>query len=283
MRVSRLKLSRKKNPKSYFLAPFLLFLSRFRRRFFLISPLFIIGALSVTWQFGYIQSFYDSLATKTSDLLSRCGYRFHDIYIQGRTFTTMQEILQAVNMYQGDPSFKYSPSDIKNRLEQLPWIAKADVRRELPGALHIHMSERKPIALWQHQQRFYLVDEEGIVIQASMLPQFQHLPIVVGQDAPLQTPKILAMLGHYKEILTRITGIVRMNKRRWDLILHKKLTIKLPETQVEAALARLNFLLEAHKINLDEVTVIDLRLQKQLIAKVSPHAAARLKLKGVSA
>ncbi len=280
MRVSRLKLSRKKNPKRYFFAPLLLFLSRFRYSLSFIGLSFVLIAVVLSWYLGYIAQLSHITSSKISFLAGQFGYRLNDIYIQGRVFTSRQDVLSAVDMYRGESSFKYPLKEIKGRLERMPWIVKAEVRRELPGALHIVVTERKPIALWQHQQRFYLVDENGMIIQAPMRKQFENLPVVVGQDAPQQTPKLLKLLMGYKEIMQRVTALVRINKRRWDLILNKTLTIKLPENQVEAAILRLNFLLEAKKINLNELMAIDLRLPKQLIAKVSPHTAERLKLKG---
>jgi len=288
MRVSRLKLSKKSRKKQSILnrlspgvlfAPFLLFLSRFR--FGLILGVFgscaIVGA--GLWKIGLFERFERQVTDLIVDGSLRLGYRFEDIFIQGRKATSSIDILNAVNMHRGDSSFKYSPHEIKARLEAIPWIERAEVQRYLPGILKIELKERQPIALWQHQQQYYYVDASGVVLQTKLTHVPPGLPLVVGLDAPQHAPHLLTLLANHKEVMNGITALVRINKRRWDLILANKLTIKLPETQVEVALARLNFLLEAKKINLDEVTMIDLRTPKRLIARVKPETATRLKLK----
>lgn len=283
MRFSRLRLSRKNNPKGYVFAPFLLQFSRFRMHLAAIFLGFITLVSTVLWCTGSLQKSFDKAICDLSFSMGKMGYRFHDVLIQGRHFTSKHSILHAIHMHQGQSIFTHSPEDVKARLEQLPWVKKAIVHRQLPGILHIFIQEHKPIARWQHQQKFALVAEDGAILNVPISPDFHTLPIVVGLDAPQQTPSLLNLLSSYPEVQKRLSAIVRVNKRRWDLMLQRGVTIKLPETGVESALARLNFILEGKKVNLDEVDAIDLRLPKQMIAKVPMHTAARLKLKGVAA
>lgn len=281
MRVSRLKLKGKKGQKrsriSFSSAFFFLAQHRFFRRS-LVSG-FVALVLGLTWIFNGFEYLY----TKTSDIFIASthsyGYKLSDIIITGRKHTSPQDVLRLINNHHGGPVFKDSVSEIQQRLtSEISWIKKADVRRILPNQLIIEIEERTPIALWQHQKKFYLIDGEGIVI-GPQVPGFETLPVVVGQDAPQYAPKILSLLDSYPEVKKRLSALVRVQMRRFDIMLHGKMTIKLPEVQIESALSRLNFLLEARKINLDEVTMIDLRLPKQLIVKVSEKAAKRLKLK----
>lgn len=282
MRFSRLKLSRKNNPKGYVFAPFLLQFSRFRMHIAALLSAFIILISGLLWYTGALRESFDKTAHQVSLSMGKIGYRFHDVLIQGRHFTSQQSILHAIHMHQGQSMFTHSPEEIKERLEQLPWVKNAIVHRQLPGILHIFIQEHKPIARWQHQQKFSLVAEDGAILNVPIAPDFHKLPIVVGVDAPQQTPSLLNLLSSYPEVQKRLSAIVRINKRRWDLVLQRGVTIKLPETGVESALARLNFIFEGRKVNLDEVNAIDLRLPKQMIAKVPAHTATRLKLKGVA-
>ena len=142
------------------------------------------------------------------------------------------------------------------------------------------MIERKPIALWHHQQSFFLVDQEGIVITSPNITQFQHLPVVVGADAPVHAPKILALLEKFPEIRKRLSSLVRIRQRRWDLSLENSILVKLPEDSVEDALARLSLLIEQKKISKDETSIVDLRVPKQVILRLSKAAAVRIKIKG---
>ncbi len=288
MRISRLKLSKTKrkgqSPFSRFapralVAPILLFLSRFRfgLAFGLLGFLSCVGF--ICWHLGILERAEKITRDVTVDITSQMGYRFEDIFIQGRKTTSSADILDAVNLHRGDSIFKYSTAELKARLEAIAWIERADVQRYLPGIIKIDLKERYPVAVWQHQKQFYYVDGNGVVLQAKFVEAPKGLPVIVGVDAPQHVPRLLKLLNQYKEVKNQVTGMIRINKRRWDLVLSEKLTIKLPETQLEVALARLNFLLEAKKIDLEEVLNIDLRTPKRLIARVPPHTATRLKLK----
>lgn len=280
MRFSRLKLSKKRNIFTQLAAPLLLFFSRFRHGVSLMVFIFLCAFGAVTWQLGYFEEGYTRTITAIFRFLGKLGYTFNDVYVQGRYYTQIKEILGAIKIHHGESIFKCASAEIRESLERLPWVEHAVVYKKLPNQLHIQIKERTPIALWQHQKRFYLVDQNGAIIHTNNIPQTQSLPVIVGTDAPHHAPKLLNLLSHYKEIKSAVTGIVRINRRRWDLILNKNITIKLPEIQVEVALARLNFLLEAKKIKLDEFLAIDLRLPKQLIAKMAPHTASRIKVRG---
>ena len=68
--------------------------------------------------------------------------------------------------------------------------SSATVKRQLPGVIFIQLMERQPVALWQHHQRHYLVDEQGVIISSDNLQGFARLPIIVGGDAWFMLPYI---------------------------------------------------------------------------------------------
>lgn len=288
----------------YPFAPLLIRIHHIRRRGLPIFGFMLILIGFTGWYTGYTQHMYENCSTRLVRMLGKFGYTFQDLYIEGRTQTTLHDVMDAIDMTQGSSLFTHTPHAVQERLEALPWIAHADVHRNLAGSLHLKILEKKAIALWQHQKQFYLVDESGLIIQKSnlqtpsdaspsaqsdaldhsaalssqSLQRFSHLPIVIGLDAPAQTPALLAMLAPLSDLQKHITGIVRIHKRRWNIILNHTVTVKLPETQVEVALSRLNFILKGKKLNLCELRSIDLRLPKQMIAEVSKETAQRLNL-----
>lgn len=276
MRVSRLSVrgkKRGKGPNPISLALF--YVVRYPYLRFVLLFFIVTLALATAWQFKVHHMLGEFFIRSTASY----GYRLNDVVIKGRHFASKEQILHLMGIPGGGAIFKYSPDVIQESLcKGIPWIKSVQVQRVLPGQIILNITERTPVALWQHQKQFYLVDDSGLVI-GQRLPGFEKLPVIVGPNAPQQAPRLLSLLKQYPEVLKRLTGMVHVQNRRFDLMLNGNLTIKLPEIQIEAALARLNFLLEAKKLNLDEVTVVDLRLPKQLIVKVSKAAAERLKLK----
>jgi cell division protein FtsQ len=236
--------------------------------------------LALLWWAEYPQRFGNFVSHSTVAATGRMGLRLSDVLVEGRQNAPIEKILAIVNARQGDPLLSYDPYVIKRQLEEISWIRQATVKRQLPGIIFIQLQERQPVALWQHQQKHYLVDEQGVIISSNNLQAFGKLPLIVGGDAPVHAPHILRLLEKFPDIRKKLTALVRVGGRRWDLHLDKSLQIKLPETKVEDALVRLALLIQQNKINPSEVAVVDLRVQNQMVMRLSPTAAMRLKGKG---
>lgn len=240
----------------------------------------VLFSLALLWWAEYPQRFGNFVSSSAIAATGRVGFSLTDVLVEGRQNAPIEKILKVVNAHRGDPLFAYNPYTIKKQLEEISWIRQATVKRQLPGILFIELNERQPVALWQHQQRHYLVDEQGVIISSDNLQAFGKLPVIVGGDAPVHAPHILHLLEKFPDIRKKLTALVRVGGRRWDLHLDQTLQIKLPETKVEEALVRLDLLVKQKKMNPSEVSVVDLRVQNQMVMRLSPAAAMRLKGKG---
>jgi hypothetical protein len=70
--------------------------------------------------------------------------------------------------------------EIKLRLESQPWIQSTILWRELPGTIHVHIMERKPVAIVS-TGHLYLVDPAGRVIQPlENAAEYATLPVITG-------------------------------------------------------------------------------------------------------
>jgi cell division protein FtsQ len=245
---------------------------------FVASTLLVF--LALLWWAEYPQRFGNFVSDSTVAATGHMGLRLSDVLVEGRQNAPIEKILAVVNVRRGDPLLAYDPYLIKSRLEEISWIRQATVKRQLPGIIFIHLQERHPVALWQHQRKHYLVDEQGVIISGDNLKPFDKLPVIVGGDAPVHAPHILHLLEKFPDVRKRLTALVRIGGRRWDLHLDKSLQVKLPEIKVEDALVRLDLLIQQKKINPSEVAIVDLRVQNQMVMRLSPTAAVRLKGKG---
>ena len=81
------------------------------------------------------------------------------------------------------------------RVQALPWVRHASVRRVLPDTVVVEIVERRPLALWQHEKKFALIDEEGAVILRDDVGAFNHLMVVVGEDAASNASALVQMLA----------------------------------------------------------------------------------------
>lgn len=243
----------------------------------------LIGCLGMggfLWYQDYPQKAIDSLYQTSLQATAKFGFKVSDIMVQGRQFTSGEKILKAMQLKTGDPIFKLSPHEIRQTLKEVSWIEEAQVHRQLPSTIYIKIVERVPIAIWQHQQNHYLVDGHGVIITNENLSQFKNLPVIVGGDAPVHVPKILTILEKFPEVYNKITALVRVGGRRWNIQLNQHITIKLPESQVKEALVKLDTLIKQQKLDLKELATIDLRIPDKTIMNLSPNGEIRLKGKG---
>ena len=45
-------------------------------------------------------------------------------------------------------------------------MKEAAIERALPHSLHIRLTEREPVAIWQHKGNLVLIDDEGTAIHS---------------------------------------------------------------------------------------------------------------------
>jgi cell division protein FtsQ len=126
---------------------------------------------------------------------------------------------------------------IRARLLALPWVADASVARQLPDTLSIGIVERRPVALWQHRQRFALIDINGQVLPTSDLTRFAKLPVVVGAGANARVREMLALTASAPSLSNRVDAAVLVGGRRWDVKFKSGETLALPDTPAAATAA----------------------------------------------
>ncbi|MGE0613089.1 MAG: cell division protein FtsQ/DivIB [Hyphomicrobiales bacterium] len=239
------------------------------------TALFLIGAAGYGLAVGgYFERSLSFMANETTGAIIRAGFRIDKLTIEGIERTTEQEIAAALKVGIGAPALTYDTGAAQLRLEQLPWVRRAQVMRLLPSRLHVVIEERAPFAVWQHNGELYLVDEEGLGIAPLASPR-PDLPFIVGDGAPKTVKPLFATLTSWPEFARRVRASVRVADRRWNLQLDNGIEIRLPETGVERALAKLSELDKEQSILSGSIVSVDLRIPGQVTVRLSDEAAAR--------
>src|SRR3546814_20525780 len=100
----------------------------------------------------------------------------------------------------------FDPRAARVRVESLGWVAEAKVERRLPDTIFVRITERQPIAIWQHDGQFLLVDDQGVTIGRHGIARFAHLKLVVGDNAPAHAAALPAMPPSRPELQARAAG-----------------------------------------------------------------------------
>ena len=231
------------------------------------------------WKSGFVQEVGAQTQRGMVMLSARMGFVVHDIYLEGRETVSLEAIRRTAQIERGDPLFAASPQEIKARLETIPAIKVAEIERMMPGAIHIHITERKPIALWQNDGQMHLIDDNGVVMTAGDIAKWSNLLLVVGPDAPKHSSELLTILGKNPELFKQIKAAVRVGGRRWNIRFHNGVEVKLPEQNVAEAWNRLAEMQQAQNVLERDIVAIDLRLADRVYFKlpVSTEPAAPVK------
>lgn len=231
---------------------------------------------------GYPGIWWDSLASSVAEKAGGVGFTLSEVYVYGRNNTESQRLLEQIQLKKGDSILKFSPDEIRDHIKQISWVRDVTVQRKLPDSLYISIEERVPIALWQHRQKHYLVDADGVIISDKNIQSYAHLPVVVGSDAPRHAPKLLSLLDHVPDFKKRVAAITWVGERRWNLLVDKTIEAKLPEKDPEGALKRLIKVLGNPKIDFSQVKSIDLRHGTQVSLRMTNAGEIHLKEKGTA-
>ena len=212
--------------------------------------------------------------------MAQLGFRVEDILVVGRLETPRKELLKAVRLSRGAPILAFDIEAARRRVERLPWIRSATVERMLPDTILMNVEERQPLALWQHQGQFALIDHEGEVILRDGLERFANLVVVVGEEAPVHAATLLETLGSEPELMSLVEAAVWVGGRRWNIRLAGDIDVRLPEKNAKGAWTRLAEYERAHRVLERDVQVLDLRLPDRLIVRKAPSVMPRVKSKG---
>ncbi len=201
------------------------------------------------------------------------GLRVDEVLIEGRTRSTPEAILAALDVARGTPILAIDPDAARAKLEALPWIASAAIERRLPNVLYLRVVEREPMALWQLDGQIRLIDHGGAVIPDVDPRRFADLPLVVGPDAPRHARALIRLLAREPELESLVVAAVRIGGRRWNLRLDSGVDVRLPEGEIDKAWTQFARIQREHDLLGRDVSVIDLRLPDRLIVRTVPASA----------
>ncbi len=235
--------------------------------------LFVTAILS--WQRGWVAQTVRRIDNAILDATAQAGFRVEEVLVEGRDATGRAELMSALGIDRGDPILAFDPHRAREAVAALPWVRSVRVERRLPDIVYVRLEERRPLALWQHDRQFSVIDSDGEVLTERDVGRFRSLPQVVGEDAPAHAAALLELLRAEPVVAERVSAAVRVGGRRWELRLDNRVVIHLPEDNVAQALHRLSELQTANHLFDRDLTVIDLRLGDRMVIRTTTQPPER--------
>lgn len=236
--------------------------------------LILIGTLGVgVVRGGHVEFMVEAVKDARDALANAAGFRIARVAINGRKNLSQDEVL-AIGGVTGRRSLLFlDAADVRDRLKAAPWVADATVLKLYPDTIQIELVERAAFALWQQNGTVSVISDKGIVLQPYIPGQFKALPLVVGKGAETRAKDFLDLLAQYPSLRAQVKAIIFVSERRWNLRLADGIDVRLPERDLEGALATLTKLDKDEKLFSRDITAIDLRLSDRLTVRLSEDAA----------
>lgn len=206
--------------------------------------------------------------------VGRAGFDLREMKLKGQRQTSDSAIIAAVGLAPGVTLLGVDVDAARLRLEALPWVRSATVRKELPDTLSVEIEEDTAFARWRYRGEEVLISADGTVLADEVRPAFRKLPLVAGRGANKAVEDVRAVLEDFPEIDGRTAAAIFVNERRWDLRLDNGATVRLPADAPSSALSRLASLEgEAALLDIGRV-VVDMRLADRTTVQLKAADAA---------
>lgn len=202
------------------------------------------------------------------------GMRIATVSLSGQRQVSREQIFAAAGVTDHSSLLFLDVADARAKLEAIPWIAEATVRKLYPDRLQITVTEREAFALWQLQGKVTAIAADGTVLSDKVEARLATLPFVVGKGAAVKARDFLAVLDKFPPIRDQVRAAIYVAERRWNLRLKNGIDVRLPETDVEGALDTLVKLDAEKKLLTRDITAVDLRIADRLTVRLSDAAAA---------
>ncbi len=179
-----------------------------------------------------------------------------------RAYSNDEEVQLALSELSTHESFfSLDVMSVKAKVEQVPWIAQAAVRRQWPNGLSIHVTDQQPAAYWNDGR---LINDKGEIFDAPLQRIEVPLPQFFG---PNNVPH--AVLEGYRALLPlfdseglTINRIELSERESWQVVLEDGTKLILGRVNTVMRNARIERFLQVYKHvipNEREINYVDLR------------------------
>jgi len=135
--------------------------------------------MGVTFQFLLVSLVLISGHWVYIRLLEDPSFRVRKIEVEGCT-RIPPDLIRSLIMIEGMPNlFTLKLGEIAKRVETHPWIDHLVIRKIFPNRIKVHVEERKPIAILQLEDLYYL-DAKGVVFSQVRDGDGYDFPFLTG-------------------------------------------------------------------------------------------------------
>ena len=230
------------------------------------------------WRSGMIEGWLNKAENTVEERLVGAGLTVEKVSIEGEFFMIESDIESAANITMGASLLAVDIKTVKDRVEGLNWVSSATITRKLPDEVVINVREHKPAALWQVDNKLWIISDEGVQISDRQLEYFTTLPMISGVGADEELEKLLMAVSSSGALFEMVETASWVGGRRWDLILKNGIKIMLPEEDMSFAWKNLADFERTEKLLARNILAVDFRIKDKTVIRLTPEEAERRRL-----
>ncbi len=196
-------------------------------------------------------------------------YQFTQFDILGLEKIESKFIENKLQNYIGSSIFLLPLDQINDSIKENSWVKEIYLNTNYKDTLFIRIEEYKPIGIYFFNNKFFVFDENGKIIDQIYIKDFtnQSLLIFKGNSSNLKANSLINILKNNDfEKKYQIESLEFLNKRRWDINLYGDVKLMLSEEDPNTSIQ--NFIMIQNKLSetdINNVKTYDLRNLKKTI------------------
>ena len=196
-------------------------------------------------------------------------YQFTKFDISGLEKIESKFIEDKLQNYIDSSIFLLPLDQINDSIKENNWVKKIYLNTNYKNTLFIKIVEHKPIGIYFFNEKYFVFDENGKIIDQIYISDFtnQSLLIFKGNSSNLKANSLINILKHndFKKKY-QIESLEFINKRRWDINLYSDVKLMLSEEDPNKSIQ--NFITIQNKLSetdINNIKTYDLRNLKKII------------------
>ena len=196
-------------------------------------------------------------------------YQFTKFDISGLEKIELKFVENKLQNYLETSIFLLPLDQINNLIKENNWVKEIYLNTNYKDTLFIRIEEYKPIGIYFFNEKYFVFDENGKIIDQIYITDFTHQSLLIfkGNSSNLKANSLINILKNNDfEKKYQIESLEFINKRRWDINLFSDVKLMLSEENPNKSIQ--NFIMiqnNLSKTDVNNIRTYDLRNLKKTI------------------
>ena len=224
--------------------------------------------------FSFLLYFYKNNLIETSkniiqNFSENFQYQFSKFDISGLEKIELKFVEDKLQNYLGSSIFLLPLDKINESIKENNWVKEIYLQTNYKDTLFISIEEYKPIGIYFFNEKYFVFDENGKIIDQINIRDFAHQSLLIfkGNSSNLEANSLINLLKNNDfEKKYQIESLEFINKRRWDINLYNDMKLMLSEEDPNKSIQ--NFIMLQNKLSktdINNIKTYDLRNLKKTI------------------